>query len=435
MAVERRYRTKPIEAWQKAKELRLNHYKQIVTANEAGRLMVTGGAETPQPLLAGLGDFAFLAGEPYGATIGHEPELSQQFGEAAEARGFARDLCGYMRNYWGSMYLDRFYFGGPFPRPDFCFQLHFCDSHAKWFQVVAEHYGVPYFSLDYPVLGRHEREEARRDYLAGQMLDFIDWAQRITGRGYDDERMIEACRNEFISSSLWGEVMLENRNIPAPLDLKSIFSLYIIAVLMRDTPESVEFNRQVLDEVRGRVAEGIAALPDERCRLVDDSPPPWYFLRLYRHMEKYGVVVVASTYSILLAGAVTEGPDGRWGRAPTPEEQGMPLKTREDACRALAQFYLDRHIFDTFFTGQSKARIHSRIVREWQAKGLIIHQNRGCEGISLGSSEARLKLLEEGIPVVAYEANMADKREFDETQVMDRIEAFMEFLGLKKLAD
>ena len=137
----------------------------------------------------------------------------------------------------------------------------------------------------------------------------------------------------------------------------------------------------------------------------------------------------------LLAGAVAEGPDGRWGRAPTPEEQGMPLKTREDACRALAEFYMDRHIFATFFTGQAKARIHSRIVREWHARGLIVHQNRGCEGISLGSSEARLLLLKEGIPVIAYEANMADKREFDETQVIDRIDAFMESLGLKPLAD
>ncbi|MDP6347461.1 MAG: 2-hydroxyacyl-CoA dehydratase family protein, partial [Dehalococcoidia bacterium] len=370
MAVERRYRTRPIECWQKAKELRLNHYKQIVSAREDGKLMVTGGAETPQPLLTGLGEFAFLAGEPYGATIGNEPEMSQQCCEAAESRGFARDLCGYMKNYWGSMYTDRFFYGGPFPRPDFCFQLHFCDSHAKWFQVVAEHYGVPYFSLDYPVLGRHERNDTRRDYMAGQMLDFIDWAQKVTGRGYDDEKMIQACRNEFQSSSLWGEVMLENQHIPAPLDQKSIFSLYIIAVLMRDTRESVDFNRLMLDEVRGRVADGIAALPDERCRLVDDSPPPWYFLRLYRYMEKYGVVVVASHYSILLAGAVEEGPDGRWGRALSPEERGMPMKTREDACRALAQFYLDRHIFDTFFTGEAKARIHSRIVREWQAEGL-----------------------------------------------------------------
>ena len=159
MAVEHRYRTRAIECWQKAKELRLNHYKQIATAREEGKLVVTGGAETPEPLLAGLGGSVFLAGEPYGATIGHDTEFSQKCAEAAEARGFARDLCGYMRNFWGSMYLDRYYFGGPFPKPDFCFQLHFCDSHAKWFQVVAEHYGVPYFSLDYPVLGRQERPE------------------------------------------------------------------------------------------------------------------------------------------------------------------------------------------------------------------------------------------------------------------------------------
>jgi benzoyl-CoA reductase/2-hydroxyglutaryl-CoA dehydratase subunit BcrC/BadD/HgdB len=49
--------------------------------------------------------------------------------------------------------------------------------------------------------------------------------------------------------------------------------------------------------------------------------------------------------------------------------------------------------------------------------------------------EIRLILLNQGIPVLAFEHNMADRREFDEVQVMARLDAFMESLGLKQLGD
>jgi benzoyl-CoA reductase subunit B len=37
------------------------------------------------------------------------------------------------------------------------------------------------------------------------------------------------------------------------------------------------------------------------------------------------------------------------------------------------------------------------------------------------------------VPVMSFEGNMGDSREFDEARTMDRIDTFMERLGLKKL--
>ncbi|MFQ5826535.1 MAG: 2-hydroxyacyl-CoA dehydratase, partial [Dehalococcoidia bacterium] len=65
----------------------------------------------------------------------------------------------------------------------------------------------------------------------------------------------------------------------------------------------------------------------------------------------------------------------------------------------------------------------------------IIHLNRGCEGLAMGQMENRLALLREGVPVMAYEGNMSDSREFEQAQVLDSIDAFMESLGLHKLED
>jgi benzoyl-CoA reductase subunit B len=73
-----------------------------------------------------------------------------------------------------------------------------------------------------------------------------------------------------------------------------------------------------------------------------------------------------------------------------------------------------------------------RIAKQWKLDGVMLHYNRGCEGLSLGIAENRLALLQAGYPVMVFEGNMGDEREFDMTRTMSRIDAFMETLGIKK---
>ena len=68
-----------------------------------------------------------------------------------------------MRNYWGSILLDEYLWGGPFPKPDFLWQDHICCSHAKWYQVVSDLEGeIPHCSIDVAVgriLRTHEVDD------------------------------------------------------------------------------------------------------------------------------------------------------------------------------------------------------------------------------------------------------------------------------------
>jgi len=65
--------------------------------------------------------------------------------------------------------------------------------------------------------------------------------------------------------------------------------------------------------------------------------------------------------------------------------------------------------------------------------GAILHYNRGCEGLSVGIAENRLGLIKGGVPVMTYEGNMADEREFDQSRAYARVDSFMENLGLERL--
>lgn len=432
-----KYKSAPLKSWGRAKELRLHHYKEIGEAQGKGQLLVGGSVQAFPSLIAGFGNFAHLAGEAYGAAIASDPDFSLRCNEAVEARGYARDLCSYMRNYWGSMFLDQYSFGGKFPKPNFILHLHFCDSHGKWYQVVGDYLGIPCKVIEFPTGPWGQREDLKIEYLATQFSESLEWMEKLLGRPSDDQLMIEAMKNEFLSHSLWGEIFLLNQAIPAPLDHKAMPTLHVVSVIMRHKKESVDFYRGLLEEVKERVANKIAALPTERLRLLHDGQPPWSLLEIFRYMEKFGAVVVGSHYLLYLAGTLKEREDGLLVRRETPQELGVSMRNREEALRVYAQWVLYKNMWSRAIClpPQERGDQVMKLVRQWHCDGVIIHLNRGCENMSYGCMENKLSLAEKGIPTMTYEGNQADAREMDPTQALNRVDAFMESFGLSKIEE
>ena len=432
-----KYKTEPLKCWNKAKEIRDNFYKDYATAKDKGGIRWAGGAWSFGAIPAGLGDDVYpLTGEPYGASVSWNKEFALQCQEAAEKKGYARDLCSYMRNYWGSIILDKYAFGGPFPKPDFNWQDHICCSHAKWYQVASElEGGVPNYLIDVGVGSEDEINKNKVDYVVNQMHDGIDWLEKTTGRKYDDAKLIQAVNNECESTARWAEVCVLNKNIPAPLEEKTMYSLYVLGTLMKHSKVVADFYHELLDEVKDRVKRGIAAVPNERCRVMSDTQPPWAFLKIFRYLEKFGCVSIGSLYTFGLIGLWEEKPDGSWGAKTTPKEKGITIKDRDQALRILTEWNLCKPEWQHFYSPKLKSDMMIRIAKEWKLDGVMLHYNRGCEGLSLGIAENRLALQKANYPVMTFEGNMGDEREFDEARTMTRIDTFMETLDLKKIED
>jgi benzoyl-CoA reductase subunit B len=267
------------------------------------------------------------------------------------------------------------------------------------------------------------------------MLDGIEWLEKVTGRTYDDELLIEACQNEFRSTSTWAEICCLNRAVPAPLDEKSMYSLYVHGTLEKHSAVVADFYEELRDEVKDRVERGIAAVPRERCRLISDTQPPWGFLKVFRYLEDFGAVSIGSLYTFGLIGLWEVKPDGTWGPRTTPMQAGVDLGSREKVLRAYAEWNLHKPEWQHFYSPHLKSEMMLRICKEWNVDGVMLHYNRGCEGLSLGIAENRLALIEAGYPVLPFEGNMGDEREFDEARTMSRIESFMESLNLTKLVE
>lgn len=428
------YRAEPLKCWNKAKELRLKYYKDYQEAHKKGGIRWTGGAWALDAIPAGLGrDVYNITGEPYAASVAFDKPFSQKCMEAAEAKGWARDLCSYMRNYWGSMYLNKYEFGGEYPTPDFCYQDHICCSHAKWYQHVAEYKKIPYFCIDVSVGPYNELDENKLMFVVNQMHEAIEWLEKVTGRIYQDELLIEAVENELRSTSTWAEICYLNMAKPAPLDEKTMYSLYVHGTLAKHSKEMADFYEELRDEIKYRVENHIAALPEEKCRLMSDTQPPWGFLKVFRYLEQYGAVSIGSLYTFGLIGIWETKPDGTWGPRTTPMQKGEKIISRDQALRILADWNLSKPEWQHFYSPHLKTEMMLQIVKQWQLDGVMLHLNRGCEGLSCGIMENRLGIAETGVPVMTFEGNMGDEREFDEKRVIARIDSFMETLDLRLL--
>jgi benzoyl-CoA reductase subunit B len=430
-----KYPTESLKLWKKAKELREQYYMNYAKAKENGGLRWSGSAWALDALPAGLGEDVYsLTGEPYAAAVSHDRKFAKECMDAAESYGFARDLCSYMRIYWGGMHLNKYLFGGEFPKPDFIFQTQICCSHSKWYQHVAKEEKVPQFYVDVGVGPYKDMTDARLDYVTNQLHDGIEFLEKSTGRKFNDELFIKAVKNEMRSTSRWADICALNKIKPAPLDEKTMYSLYVLATLSKSSQWCADFYDELYEEVKDRVARGIAAVPNETVRMMSDTQPPWSFLKIFRYLETYGAVSIGSLYTFALEGIWEVKEDGTWGGRTLPWDKGIEMNTRDQALRLYADWNLSKPQWQHFYDPQIKTEMMLRIVKEWQVDGVMLHLNRGCEGLSLGIMENRLGIAKAGVPIMTYEGNMGDEREFDEVRTQARVDAFMEQLGLRRQA-
>jgi benzoyl-CoA reductase subunit B len=205
--------------------------------------------------------------------------------------------------------------------------------------------------------------------------------EKVTGRRYDDERLIKAVNDECRSTSVWAEICTLNKHVPAPLDEKSMYSLYVLGTLSKHSQEVADFYEELRDEIKDRIARGIAAVPVERCRVITDTQPPWAFLKVFRYLEKFGCVSVGSLYTFALIGMFEEKEDGSWGPRTTPAQKGIEIKDRDQALRVLADWNLSKPEWQHFYSPQLKSDMMIQIAKEWKLDGVLLHYNRGCEGL------------------------------------------------------
>jgi benzoyl-CoA reductase/2-hydroxyglutaryl-CoA dehydratase subunit BcrC/BadD/HgdB len=344
--------------------------------------------------------------ENYGAMIGAS-KMGVPLCEKAEEMGYARDLCSYARADIAAAEVQ----GGPIgglPEPDMLICCNnICGTVLKWYEVQARRFQVPLFILDTPITHTRFNDDMRR-YVQRQVKEYIGFLEEVCRRPFDYDRMAEVGRLSIRGQELWQEILETTVHKPAPMTCFDAFFHLAMIVTLRGTQTAVDYYQMLLAELKERVARGIGMVPNEKYRLVWDNLPIWYRLRwLSNKFMERSACLVADTYT---AGWTS------W----------LPLTDRNNFLGFLGESYA--RIFLNSGTDLMAENI-IRIVKKYDAQGVVFHSNRSCKPYSFGQYDIQRIIQQRlGIPTLMIEADMVDERSFSEGQIETRIDAFLETL-------
>lgn len=398
-----------VRAIKRMKEIMTEYYVEAKNARQMNKKVawITSGGPV-EPLIAM--DVIPVYPENHGAMVGAS-HMGVDLCEKAEGMGYCRDLCSYARSDISASIVN----GGPIgglPAPDFlvcCNNI--CGTVMKWYEVQARHYKVPLFIYDTPFCHTEFAEEAK-SYVRQQIMDYIAFLEKHTGKKFDTDRMMEVGKLSMEGQRLWQEVLDTAMNKPAPLSAFDAFFFLALIVTLRGTQIAVDYYKDLLAEMKERAAQKIGSIPNEKYRLLWDNLPVWYKTRwLSEKFASEGACLVADTYT------------SAWcGQLEYLNENDFLGSMVEGYTRIYLNIGVDQMV-----------KIVKKMIKKYDVDGFVMHSNRSCKPYSLGQLDImRMVQNDTGLPCLMIEADMVDERAFSESQIETRIDAFMELVKQRR---
>lgn len=342
--------------------------------------------------------------------------LAPQYFEAAEAKGYSRDICGYLRAELGYLY-DSFGKKSLFdlPKPDLLIAFVGCMSNFKTWQGFQDFFQVPTFWMDQGVFGGPGglimNMDAVLEYGVLMFKQIVSFIEKHTGKKLDEDKLREVAKLSDRASELFGEIQNYRKAVPAPFTMSDI-SVMFPMVALTGLQKAVDFLTEVRDEVKERVEQGIGAVENERFRLLWDNVPVWHSLKLFRYFEEKDAPLVADTYTRAWTGRI---------------DISKPIES------AVKKILLPLAVLAGIPTLDRKIDWIIRLVKSHKIDGAVLFSNRSCQPLSHGQIDVKNALESElNIPSLLFEADHMDVRDYSEAQIKARIDAFVELLEAHK---
>jgi len=391
------------------KDIMSVYYMEAKTADITGQKVawITSGGPV-EPLIAM--NIIPVYPENHGAMIGAS-KMGVGLCELAEEMGYSRDLCSYARSDISCSTVD----GGPIgglPKPDMLICCNnICGTVLKWYEIQARYYEVPLFIFDTPFCHTEYTEEAKT-YVRRQIDEYILFLERVCGRKFDYSKMEEVGRLSVEGQRLWQAVLDTATNSPTPITAFDAFFHLALIVTLRGTRTVIDYYTYLLQKMNARVQNGTGAVPNERYRLLWDNLPIWYSLRwLSKKFQDHDAALVADTYTSAWCGTLKYIDADNF---------------LDSMAEAYTRIYLNIGV-------DEMARSVIEMVDKYKVDGIVMHSNRSCKPYSLGQYDIqKIVQRERDIPCLMLEADMVDERNFSESQVATRIDAFMEMIKERK---
>ncbi len=394
-----------IKSAKKMRDIMTTYYLDALSAKQNNKLVawITSGGPV-EPLIAM--DIIPVYPENHGAMIGSS-KMGEDLCTKAEDMGYSADLCSYARADISCSVVK----GGPIgglPEPDMLICCNnICGTVLKWYEIQARFYKVPLFILDTPVCHTQYSPEIAR-YVKAQIDEYIVFLEKAAKRKFDYDRMKQVGKLAYEGQLLWQKVLNTTAHKPSPMSAFDAFFFLALIVTLRGTQVAVDFYRELIQEMEERIEQGISIIPNEKYRLLWDNLPVWYQLKwLSGKFSDHNACLVADTYTSAWCSAIK-------------------YIDQDNFLDSLAEAYT--RIYLNIGVDQMADQVLD-MVTFYDAQGVVMHSNRSCKPYSFGQMDI-MKIIKKkaNIPVLMIEADMVDPRNFSQSQVETRIDAFMEII-------
>lgn len=331
------------------------------------------------------------------SAIASAVDICPEMLDASERQGLSRDSCTFLRGVVGASMKDIL------PRPDALVSTsYYCDGDPKIFDIFAEEYKKPHYYLQVPFM---VDEEWSRDILAEQLEEITTELARVTDNTFSRDRLSEVIEDSNEACRHFRRAMEVRKHSPSPmLGCEAIDYIGAITQLW-GSKEFVRISRLLCEELEERVDKGVAAVEDERQRLLWCHLRPYYNDEVFNYLELDHRAVVAFESVNLIT----------W-------EDMDPQKP----FRSLAEKLLANPAIGPCerMTGWV-----ARMVRDYNIDGVIWMAPWGCRHFNSLSQLVKEVLRKEvDVPFFILDLECIDKRNYSREQVRTRLDAFIEVL-------
>lgn len=394
------------------------HYLAIQQAYRDNKPTAWAVSGTPVELLYAMDVQPMLPENS--ATMSAAQHVAKDLIEIAEDQGFSYDICSYFKTNIGAVAKDIPIDKGGTKKPTFMISSDaICDTHVNWFQVQAERFNVPHFTIDVPhvVSNTNNRQlNYYRKYVEEQLYALNDFITEVTGHEQDPLKTREVMENSYDLGMIWQKIYRLRKCEPSPISTKDTFGGLFPLFTMTGLRTPINFYKRMYREAKARVDAGVGALDQENYRLMFEGIPFWYNLKYFAMLEQFGGIFVYEPYTYAFS------------KYTNPNvTKDMILK---DPIKTFSELVLNFwYIYDL----ETRVKEFAKAAEEYKVDGIVLHNNMSCRPNTCTFYDLKRRLQEDyDIPCLIIDSDQNDVRKFNETQITNKIESFIEILSERK---
>lgn len=327
--------------------------------------------------------------------------------EISEADGYSNDICAYARISLAYAKVKDAKEQN-MPQPDFLLCCNnICNCMIKWYENLAKELHIPMIMLDIPFNPDYEVSEAEVAYIREQMWDAIHQLEHITGKTWSDEKYKEVMECSGRTSRAWLAATACASYTPSPFNGFDLLNHMAVMVTARGKKEAAETMELLLKEYEDNHAKGVSTFrEEEKHRIMFEGIACWPWLRATSNgLKSRGINMVTTIYA---------------------DAFGFIYKDFDDMCRAYAK------VPNAINLEMARDK-RVKLCKDNKVEGLLVHTNRSCKLWSGFMYEMSRQIGETcEIPVVSFDGDQADPRNFSEAQYETRVQGLTEIMEEKK---